>query len=403
MLRFLILLLAFGTVADAAPRRRAVHSPGGPLFHPLQSLTLTSGRADLEPLRPLVAHASIVALGDANHGTREFYTVKLRLIDFLVRELGFDTVSVEAPFPITERLNVYVQGGPGNPRALLSELNTRLLYLFWDTEEFLALIEWMREYNAHRGERPPLELAGADVYDESGAVAGVLAYLDRVDPAAATSAGEEYACLLAGNRSGACEAAAARVRDALVAREGDARELSDARQYAEVALQFFQLPFYEPRERSMARNLTWIREHRGSARKVVHWGHQEHIGKLPSSYTRGETMGSILSRELGREYVAIGTLAGSGSFLQWQRIGSSAAYAPVVTTLTAPPPASYEWRLRARGVPWLLVDLRGSRFREGVFRTAPTTGATGTVDQPLREKLDAVIYVDTIAPTTPLR
>lgn len=391
-------------VAPAEAKRRAVRAPGGTAFaaHPLHSVELAADTSDLEPLRAVVGRASIVALGDATHGTREFYTVKLRLIDYLVRNLGFDVVSLEAPFPITERLNQYVQGAPGDPRALLAELSDRLLYLFWDVEELLATIEWMRAYNAHRGARPPVELAGADIYDQVGAVAGVLRYLRAVDPAAAADAEREYACVVSGDRNGGCHVAAQGVRDALAERDDGTRAFEDALHHADIVLQYFHLQAFEPRERSMAANLLWIRDHRGTARKVVHWGHQEHVGKLPSRYARGVTMGTLLAERLGRDYVAIGTLTGSGAFLQWQPL-SGTIFTESLQTLPDPDERTYEWHFRRRGMPAAIIPLRNRTIPGTQFRTAGTTSGWTQEEQPLPLKLDAVIYIDRTTPTHPLR
>lgn len=392
-----LLLIALAPFAFGASKRRSAAAPGGTAFaaYPLHSLELVADTSDLAPLHDLTRGASIVALGDATHGTREFFTVKLRLIDYLVRELGFDVVSLEAPFAITERLNVYVQSGAGDPRALLREMSERLNYFFWDVEELLTTVEWMRAYNAHRGDRPPLELAGADIYDHTGAATGVIDYLRRADPAALPDAELNYECVFRNARTSGCEENARRVREALAARNAGTRDYEDALHYADSVLQYFHLQMYEPRERSMAATLLWIRDHRGRSGKVIHWGHQEHVGKLHSRYTRGVTMGSILAESLGREYVAIGTLTGSGSFLQWERLSSSSSeYFVSPQTFPDPEPGSYEWQFRQRGIPAMLIPLRGRWVPGTSFRTAATTSGWRTIEQSLTQKLDSVIYVD---------
>lgn len=394
----LILVLLFTSLAEA--KRRSARAPGGTTFpaYPLHSLELVADTSELEPLDDLVRNASIVGLGDATHGTHELYTLRLRMIDYLVRRHGFTALSIEMPFPIGERIDAYVQGGPGDPRALLKELHDRLLYFFWNTEEVLAVIEWVRDYNAHRGDRPAVHIAGSDIYDEAGAVEGVLAYLRSVDPAAAEEAQREYACVLAGTRNGVCQLAAQRVRDALAARAGAAPAYDDALHHADVVLQFFHAPVFEPRERSMAANLIWVRDHRG---RVMHWGHQEHVGKLDSRFANGISMGKVLAHQLGDEYVAIGTLTGSGTFLQWQQL-SPGIFAEAPHVLPDPEEGMYEWHFRQRGLSAMLVPLRrpvpGTRFR-----TAGTLNGYSRVQQPLHEKLDAVIYVDRTTATRPLR
>ncbi|HYK01868.1 MAG TPA: erythromycin esterase family protein [Thermoanaerobaculia bacterium] len=394
----LILLLLLTSGVEA--KRRSARAPGGTAFaaYPLHSVELVANTSDLQPLDDIVRNASIVGLGDATHGTHEFYTLRLRLIDTLVRRHGFTALSIEMPFPIGERIDAYVQGGAGDPRALLRELNDRLLYFFWNTEEVLAVIEWVRDYNAHRGDRPAVHIAGSDIYDETGAVAGVLDYLHRVDPTAAANAERDYACVLAGTRNGVCRIAAEGVRNALAARAHGTPAFDDALHHADIVLQFFHAPVFEPRERSMAANLLWVRDHRG---RVMHWGHQEHVGKLDSRFANGITMGKVLAQQLGDEYAAIGTLTGSGTFLQWQQL-SPGIFAEVLSTFEDPAEGTYEWHFRQRGLGAMLVPLR--RAVPGtMFRTGGTLQGFSRVAQPLHEKLDAVIYVDRTTPTRPLR
>lgn len=403
--RLRILLAAFlllATVAEA--KRRSAFAPGGTQFtaYPLHSLELTADRSDLWPLRGIVGSANIVALGDVTHGTHEVYTVRLRTIDYLVNELHFDVLALEMPFAITERLNVYVQGGNGDPRAILSELNTRLAYFFHDVEEVLAVIEWVRAYNAHRGDRPPIEIAGADIYDYAGAVTMVVDYLRGVAPEAAAEAERDYACVLGPRTPNpTCQNNATRLRNSLMLRGGSGRAYDDALHAADVVLQNFHLQFNEPREYSMAANLLWIQSHRGQRGRVIYWVHQEHAGKLDSIYTRGVTMGKVVAQERGSEYVAIGTLIGSGTFLQWERANDQWHESPV--TLEDPVAGMYELEMRRRGHRAMLIPLRGRNVPGSSFRTAATTSGWRMIEQSLSEKLDAVIYIDRSTVTKPLR
>lgn len=394
-------LLILATSAEA--KRRSAFAPGGTQFtaYPLRSIALTADRSDLAPLRSVVGSATLVALGDVTHGTHEIYALRLRMIDYLVHEMQFDVLALEMPFAITERLNVYVQGGGGNPRAILDELDTRLAYFFHDVEEVLAVIEWVRAYNAHRGERPPVEIAGADIYDYTGAAAMVTGYLAAVDPAAAAEAESEYACIsrprVPGNNS--CETASRRIRDSLALRGGSGRAYDDALHAADVVLQNFHQQFYVPREHSMAANLLWIKQHRGRTGRTIYWVHQEHAGKLDSPFTKGVTMGKLVSQQLGSDYVAIGTLIGSGTFLQWERLNDTWVTSPV--TFDDPVEGMYEFHLRRRGHAAMLVPLRGGNVPGTYFRTAATTSGWLPLEQSLAEKLDAVIYIDRSTPTHP--
>src|SRR5688500_3327506 len=103
-----------------------------------------TGFADLARLRAAIGNARIVSLGEATHGSREIFQMKHRLVEFLATELGFTIFSIEANMPEAYRLNDYVLGGKGDPKALLKGM----YFWTWNTEEVLAMIEWMRQFNA---------------------------------------------------------------------------------------------------------------------------------------------------------------------------------------------------------------------------------------------------------------
>ncbi len=136
---------------------------------------------DLSSLRGIVGSAHVVALGDGTYGTREFFQLKHRIIEYLASEMGFTAVVVDANMPEARKLNDYVLTGRGDPRALLVGLN------FWprNTEEMLEFVEWMRGFNASG--RGHLQLFGFDMAKPAVPTEVVLGFLRRVDPAWADS------------------------------------------------------------------------------------------------------------------------------------------------------------------------------------------------------------------------
>jgi erythromycin esterase-like protein len=125
---------------------------------PLAAVEAGSGFADLQPLKPVIGGARIVALGEATHGTREFFQLKHRLLEFLVTEMGFTTFAIEANWPESLEVNEYVLHGRGDPAMLLAELHCWP----WDTEEVLDLIRWMRQYNTSSTHRTRVRFSGFD-------------------------------------------------------------------------------------------------------------------------------------------------------------------------------------------------------------------------------------------------
>ncbi len=145
----------------------------------LDNLTAGHGFDDLRPFGQMVGDARIVALGEATHGTREFFLLKHRLVEFLVAELGFTIFAIEANWPESEIVNEYILTGKGEPAAALAGLR----FWTWDTEEVFALIEWMRAWNAGHGPDRRVRFAGIDAQFPSLAAARLHQYLHMVDHA----------------------------------------------------------------------------------------------------------------------------------------------------------------------------------------------------------------------------
>jgi erythromycin esterase-like protein len=115
------------------------------------------GFADMAGVKKIVGNARIVSLGEATHGTREFFQLKHRMLEYLATEMGFTIFSIEANMPEAYRLNDYVLNGKGDPAQLL-----RGMYFWtWDTEEVLDMIKWMRAFNESRKGR--VQFTGFDM------------------------------------------------------------------------------------------------------------------------------------------------------------------------------------------------------------------------------------------------
>ena len=144
------------------------HLPAGPATRPelltalatiVTPLTTDDPAADdrdLEPLLPLLAGRRVVALGEATHGTREFFRLKDRLVRFLVRRAGFTTTALEISPEGAQAVGRYVRNGAGDPRQAVG----RFEFWTWQTEEVLALVDWMRAWNAAHGDSHPVSFVG---------------------------------------------------------------------------------------------------------------------------------------------------------------------------------------------------------------------------------------------------
>jgi erythromycin esterase-like protein len=124
---------------------------------PLTTVEAGHGFVDMQPLKQAVGDARIVALGEATHGTREFFQLKHRMIEFLASQKGFTIFSIEANMPEAYRLNDFVLTGKGDPRELLKGM----YFWTWNTQEVLELILWMREFN--KSGKGHIEFTGFDM------------------------------------------------------------------------------------------------------------------------------------------------------------------------------------------------------------------------------------------------
>ncbi|HEX6178601.1 MAG TPA: erythromycin esterase family protein, partial [Thermoanaerobaculia bacterium] len=280
-------------------------------------------------------------------------------------------------------------------------------YRFWAVDEMLAVVEWMRTYNATRGDRPALQIAGADVYDGVGAAQEVLRYLRAVDPLAAAEAEAEYSCV-SSLPSPACRDHARIVLDRLTAKRAEYESIAgapafvEARQSATVVMQA-NATFGE-RDGNMATNVEWLLANRSAARRIIFWAHQEHVGKTQTPFVGGLPSGAYLDERLGSRYVAIGSMTGGGSYRYWR----SNPFGEPATAIV-PPPASgtYESFFRLREAAALLIPLNGEAVPAWLAGPAHHfVVGTSASDQltlvSLPAKLDAVVYIEFSSPTQPL-
>src|SRR5437660_5788706 len=151
---------------------------------------------DYDPLMELIGDARFVLIGEASHGTHEYYQQRAEITKRLISEKGFTAVAVEADWPDAYRINRFVRGYPGDTEAVeaLSDFK-RFPTWMWRNADVLDFVGWLRQYNDHV---PPGKhkagFYGLDLYSLYASIEAVLAYLAKVDPDAAHRARSRYAC-----------------------------------------------------------------------------------------------------------------------------------------------------------------------------------------------------------------
>src|SRR5450759_1918555 len=149
------------------------------------------GFADMEPLKKVVGNARIVSLGEATHGSREFFQLKHRMLEFLATQMGFSIFSIEANMPEAYKLNDFVLRGEGDPAKLIKGM----YFWTWDTEEVLDMVRWMREFN--KSGKGRVEFTGFDMQTPNVALGIVKDFVAKTDPEYAASLGRAAELALA--------------------------------------------------------------------------------------------------------------------------------------------------------------------------------------------------------------
>jgi erythromycin esterase-like protein len=157
---------------------------------------LTCSAGDYDPLLELIGNARFVLLGEASHGTHEFYRERAQITKRLISEKCFNVIAVEADWPDAGRVNSYVQGQNADADAVEALAGfQRFPAWMWRNADVLDFVGWLRTHNESLS--PGATTAGfygLDLYSLRASIEAVLNYLDKVDPAGAQRARHRYAC-----------------------------------------------------------------------------------------------------------------------------------------------------------------------------------------------------------------
>lgn len=271
------------------------------IAHPLETA------ADLDPLIDAIGDTRYVLLGEASHGTHEFYTWRAALSKRLIQEKQFSFIGVEGDWPDCYRVNRYVKGMPDSGESAEEVLHAfdRWPTWMWANREVVELAEWLREHNRHLSAEQQAGFYGLDVYSLWQSMEAVVDYLEKIDPNFARAAKRAYTCFEPYHEDErayarattalvptSCEDEAVAVLRALRAKapeyKEDGREAYfNAEQNALVArgaeLYYRTMVRGGPtswnvRDHHMVDTLDRLMTHHGSRGKAIVWEHNTHIG-----------------------------------------------------------------------------------------------------------------------------
>ncbi|MBA8824343.1 erythromycin esterase [Saccharopolyspora lacisalsi] len=399
---------------------------------PLDPVEAGTGLADLAPMCPVWSDVRVIGLGEATHGTSEFFTLKHRLIEFLVVELGVRVVAMEASESAATAVNDFVTRGSGEPAQALAGL----VFRTWNTREVLALLQWLRAHNADLSPEHQVRFVGIDPQLPALAVEVVESFLSENLPTQLPRFAEALTALA---QTRMTEAAlpdpilrsAEEIVEVLDRQEpaGSPDEHARARQHVTYLVRAAQLAtaprdpaageasMYAVRDRLMAEAATEVTSTQaGTGPAVAVWAHNGHLqsGQRPEQVP---TMGAHLRRQFGRHYYALGLVFGSGSFrAKRARLVRGYTPSPVRHHRGTAPPTTTEGHLaRAHGGDHL-IDLHDDNAPQAVttwLSTRSWTRQHGALESPFYRmgftptvpgaEYDGLAYVHRTSPPTACR
>ncbi len=395
----------------------------------------------------LVGEARFVLIGEASHGTHEFYRCRAEITKKLIEEKNFSAVAVEADFPDAYRVNRYVRGAGKDLTAndALADF-TRFPLWMWRNHDVLDFVEWLKSRNSERNLNEKVGFYGIDLYSLHSSMAAVLDYLEKVDPEAARRARYRYSCFdhygenaqhygyaAHYNLSASCEdevvkqlmdlrkrAADYMNRDGFIARdeyffaEQNARLVKNAEEYYREMF-YGQISSWNLRDRHMAETLDALAKHlqlQNQNAKVVVWAHNSHLGDARATEmgARGEwNVGQLTREKYGNDAVNIGFTTYSGTVTATSNWDEPAQFKKVNPALEN----SYELLFHETETPNFFLNLRDSETKlllnrprleraVGVIYRPETERLSHYFDAHLPAQFDGIIHFDRTRAVQPL-
>lgn len=384
--------------------------------------------------------ATVILLGEATHGTSEFYRARGAITRRLIEKHGFTVIAVEADWPDAARIDAYVRHHAKRPHR--GESFVRFPTWMWRNNEVLEFADWLRGYNEGKSAERQASFHGLDVYSLSESMHAVISYLDRVDAHASERARYRYGCLSPWQEDPAkygqavvhggldpCEAnVVEQLKEMLAKRlewiDQDGETWFDAAQNARIvraAERYYRIMYqgsnesWNLRDRHMFDTLQAIIAQRGVGTKAVVWAHNSHVGNAAATGMgwRGQfNIGELARIAYGEDAVLVGFGTDTGTVAAASDWGADMEIKSVRPARVD----SYEHVFRRTGMTRSLTEWRGpdrSQLRE-MLREPRLERAIGVVYRPdtelyshyfeavLSEQFDCWIWFEQTHAVTPL-
>jgi erythromycin esterase-like protein len=409
---------------------------------------LAGSSNDYDELMSLVGDARFVLLGEASHGTHEFYFERAEITKRLIAEKGFTVLALEADWPDAYRVHQYIRGRTSDPDANAALVGFRRFPAWmWRNTVVVEFVEWLRQFNANLDrKKAPAGFYGMDLYSLHSSIDAVLTYLTKVDADAADRARRRYSCFEHFSQepqeygyaatAGVIESCEDEVVEQLTEMQGNAAafltrdgqaaadELFFAEQNARLvknAEQYYRSMFrgrassWNLRDRHMVETIEALVAHFNGSRqpKAVVWAHNSHLGDARATEMgqRGElNVGQLIRERFQKEAVLIGFTTYHGTVTAASDWGAPAECKRVRPALRE----SYEELFHKVVLPRFWINLREldqhghalqqSRLERaiGVIYRPETERLSHYFDAHLSQQFDAVIHLDETRAVEPL-
>lgn len=393
---------------------------------------------DLNGLIDRIGDKRIVMLGEASHGTHEFYTWRSHLSRELIKKKGFNFIAVEGDWPDLFALNGYVQDGAGGATSAREVLHhfDRWPTWMWANWEVAALGEWMKEYNATASS--PVGIYGLDVYSLWDSLTSVIRYIEKNAPHALEKAKEAIRCFEPYKEDDGISYARASMlvpepclkevvallretQSSHFRQSGSRNEVFDAEQNALIAKnaeKYYRamvrsdIDSWNVRDTHMMETLNRLLAHYGNDSKAIVWAHNTHIGDSSATDMADEGMyniGEFARNAYGSDVSLVGFGTYSGSVIA----GSSWGATMQETEVPEGMPASWESLLHIAGAKnkyLLMNELQDSLFAHqrighraiGVVYRPQYERYGNYVPSIVAKRYDAFIFIDRTTALHPL-
>ena len=375
-------------------------------IYPLRTYEPDGGDTkDIRVLDKLIGSSKVVALGEVSHGSNEIYKMKNRIIQYLAANDGFDIFSIEANMPESYKLNDYTVRGEGDPKKLI-----RGMYFWtWATKEMLNMVEWMRNFNQLKQH---IEFTGFDMQYYDGSIDELLKMfkgneevenkiteLKKTLDVIRTRAKQKRGIVdVDDNEMKEIDLIMSFLQNSI---ETSILQTSDKewlQQNIVIIRQFLGLKNIPWRDKCMADNFMWIKEHNPNSKFII-WAHNAHIQK---TY---QMMGYYLTQKLGNDYTTFGFTFFDGNFTATGSNGLTSYEAAKAD------PGTLEYLLNQLNEPIFILDLKKIKSENNketewlldrlAYRSVGAVGGESDFHRiKITDDFDYLIFIKTSTPST---